>query len=81
MTGWTLELPSHLANSKFTESASWLPGWRIGSENQRELLGISHVTDDLKVRIAAWKGLMRLDSKEAKNAVKSTGYRCQEDSR
>ena len=41
-------------------------------ENPRETLSDLTRDSDLKVRIAAWKGLMRLDSEESKNAVKST---------
>ena len=40
-------------------------------ENPRETLCGLTSDSDLKVRIAAWKGLMRLDSEESKNAVKS----------
>ena len=49
-----------------------LQGWRIGSDRQKGILGILAQDDDLKVRIAAWKGLMGLDPSESTLALEST---------
>mgnify|MGYP001157428852 FL=1 len=60
-----------LANSEFAERRLLAARVALRLENPRGTLSELTRDGDLKVRIAAWKGLMRLDSEESKNALKS----------
>ena len=69
--GMDIGIAHALANSEFAERRLLAARVALRLENPRETLSGLTRDSDLKVRIAAWKGLMRLDSKESKNAVKS----------
>lgn len=69
--GMDIGIARDLANSKFAERRLLAARVALRLENPRETLSELTSDSDLKVRIAAWKGLMRLDSEESKNAVKS----------